>query len=171
MLFMGEEWGETQPFPFFCDFQDDLAEAVRNGRRGEFARFPEFSHPEARERIPDPISPATFASAKLRWGDIDHAAQRTLIDHYKILLAIRHREVMPRLPKIERGGAYQVMPSGAIQVKWQVGETELLTLVTNLRPEAASYESVAIGHVLWKEGDWDNGLLSPWFVQWSVSTP
>ena len=46
MLFMGEEWGATSPFPFFCDFTGELAEAVRKGRREEFSRFPEFSDPE-----------------------------------------------------------------------------------------------------------------------------
>ena len=39
MLFMGEEWGAAQPFPFFCDFGPKLASAVRKGRRAEFARF------------------------------------------------------------------------------------------------------------------------------------
>ena len=33
MLFMGEEWGSKAPFPFFCDFGGDLADAVRKGRR------------------------------------------------------------------------------------------------------------------------------------------
>ena len=47
MLFMGEEWGATEPFPFFCDFDADLAEAVREGRRQEFARFPEYRDPES----------------------------------------------------------------------------------------------------------------------------
>ena len=57
----------AQPFPFFCDFGPDLADAVREGRRDEFARFPEFQDPAARERIPDPLADATFASAKLGW--------------------------------------------------------------------------------------------------------
>jgi len=29
MLFMGEEWGSKAPFPFFCDFKGDLAQAGR----------------------------------------------------------------------------------------------------------------------------------------------
>src|SRR5712671_4112711 len=36
LLFMGEEWGSKQPFPFFCDSQGALADAVRQGRRREF---------------------------------------------------------------------------------------------------------------------------------------
>ena len=68
MLFMGEEWGAPQPFPYFCDFGGELAEAVRKGRREEFARFPEFADPAMVARIPDPIAKATFLSAKLDWS-------------------------------------------------------------------------------------------------------
>jgi 1,4-alpha-glucan branching enzyme len=60
MLFMGEEWAARQPFPFFCHFGPELAEAVRTGRRAEFARFPEFQDPQQRERIPDPTARETF---------------------------------------------------------------------------------------------------------------
>ena len=45
MLFMGEEWGAEQPFPFFCDFHGQLADAIRKGRREEFSHFPEFADP------------------------------------------------------------------------------------------------------------------------------
>ena len=40
LLFMGEEWGATQPFCFFTDFHDELADAVREGRRREFQKVP-----------------------------------------------------------------------------------------------------------------------------------
>lgn len=70
MLFMGEEWGSIRPFRFFCDFGDQLAEAVREGRRREFAGFPEFRDPTARERIPDPNSAETYTACKLDWETI-----------------------------------------------------------------------------------------------------
>ena len=54
MLFMGEEWGSSQPFPFFCDFKGELGDLVRRGRPEKFASFPEFQDPKQRERIPDP---------------------------------------------------------------------------------------------------------------------
>jgi 1,4-alpha-glucan branching enzyme len=54
LLFMGEEWGSGQPFLFFCDFEPGLGDAVREGRRREFAHFPEFRDDAARQRIPDP---------------------------------------------------------------------------------------------------------------------
>ncbi|MGV3654966.1 MAG: malto-oligosyltrehalose trehalohydrolase, partial [Noviherbaspirillum sp.] len=55
LLFMGEEAGAREPFLYFTSHPDPrLADAVRSGRREEFARFPAFSDPAARERIPDP---------------------------------------------------------------------------------------------------------------------
>ena len=73
MLFMGEEWGATQPFLFFCDFTGELAEAVRKGRREEFSRFPEFADPERVAKIPDPCAESTFLASKLDWSRIDAA--------------------------------------------------------------------------------------------------
>ena len=62
LLFMGEEYGEIRPFPFFCDLGDpNLQEAVRRGRREEFAKF------NWGEQIPDPCALATFESARLTW--------------------------------------------------------------------------------------------------------
>ena len=66
MLFMGEEWGATQPFLFFCDFDGKLAEAVRKGRREEFSRFPEFADPERVAKIPDPSRGSDFPCIQAR---------------------------------------------------------------------------------------------------------
>ena len=51
MIFMGEEFGADQPFPYFCDFEPELAAAVRNGRREEFAKFPEFQNPQSANKF------------------------------------------------------------------------------------------------------------------------
>ena len=63
MLFMGEEWGSKAPFPFFCDFKGGLAEAVRKGRRDEYA----WAYATYGDDVPDPLSEATFRSAILDW--------------------------------------------------------------------------------------------------------
>jgi maltooligosyltrehalose trehalohydrolase len=81
MLFMGEEYGEPRPFPFFCSFDGkDLIEAVREGRRREFRDFIDASHD-----VPDPLTCSTFESAKLTWdwSQVDAAQLRRL---YKELL-------------------------------------------------------------------------------------
>ncbi len=132
MLFMGEEWGAAQPFPFFCDFGPELADAVRQGRREEFARFPEFQDPAMRERIPDPMAEETFASAKLDWEDIERAPHSGWLDWYRRVLAIRHAEIVPRLTAIRAGGRYEVLGDGAVLVRWPLGGGE--TLVSGREP-------------------------------------
>jgi malto-oligosyltrehalose trehalohydrolase len=105
MLFMGEEWSASQPFPFFCDFSGDLAEAVRKGRREEFAKFPEFQDPATREKIPDPEADDTFQSAKLDWGEINSESHRDWIAWYRFWLFARIRSC-PRFAicKVTRAG-------------------------------------------------------------------
>ena len=86
LLFMGEEYGETAPFPFFCSFGDpQLVEAVRQGRREEFAEKGFLWGTE----IPDPQSPETFAAAKLRWSWPEGSSHAKLRRLYQDLLAAR----------------------------------------------------------------------------------
>ena len=81
LLFMGEEYGETAPFPYFVSHTDPkLVEAVREGRRREFASFRWAQDP------PDPQDPATFLTAR---PDPSVAAGG---DH-RILLGL-HRELI-----------------------------------------------------------------------------
>src|SRR5262249_50028456 len=66
LLFMGEEGASRSPFLFFTDHHGELANAVREGRRAEFAKFPAFADPANRERIPDPNALQTFADSNPR---------------------------------------------------------------------------------------------------------
>src|SRR5262249_175864 len=59
LLFMGEEFGATSPFLFFCDFQGDLARAVTGGRRNEFSAFEKFKSPGLHDQIPHPNAEST----------------------------------------------------------------------------------------------------------------
>jgi len=61
LLFMGQEMAADDPFLFFCDFGADLADAVTQGRRREFARFAQFADDAAQRSIPDPNDPTTLA--------------------------------------------------------------------------------------------------------------
>jgi maltooligosyltrehalose trehalohydrolase len=85
LFFMGEEYGETRPFPFFCSFEDAaLIEAVRRGRREEFASF------AWKGEVPDPQGEGTFESAKLSWSWLDGTHHAGLRRVYRDLLAARH---------------------------------------------------------------------------------
>jgi malto-oligosyltrehalose trehalohydrolase len=169
MIFMGEEWGASEPFPFFCDFDGDLARSVRDGRRAEFARFPEFRDPGSRERIPDPTAEATFLSAKLNWEAAERGAHRQRLALYRRLLAVRHAEIVPRLAGMEEGtGRYHVLAEGAVRVAWTLGDGSGLTLVANLRVCPLGNVTPPPGRVLWTEGEVDISRLGAWSVAWSL---
>jgi maltooligosyltrehalose trehalohydrolase len=99
LLFMGEEYGEENPFPFFCSFGDpQLVEAVREGRKKEFDAF-------ARDReVPDPQAEETFASAKLGWSWPEGTQRAALRRLYRDLLAARRE--WPALRDFERWSAH-----------------------------------------------------------------
>ncbi len=163
MIFMGEEWGARQPFPFFCDFEGDLAEAVRKGRREEFARFPEFQDPAMRDRIPDPLAASTFESAKLDWSAMD----QRLLSLYRDLIAVRRKHVVPLLPAITRGGSATTLGDGAVELRWQAG-TQTLVLTANLSDARVDLPASS-GRVLWSEGD-TVPALGPWSVRCTLET-
>jgi 4-alpha-glucanotransferase len=170
MIFMGEEWAAAQPFPFFCDFGAELADAVRIGRREEFARFPEFQDPAIRERIPDPMAEATFASAKLRWEDRLNAPHSDWLDWYRRAISARHAEIVPRLSGIQTGGVHEVIGDGCVVVRWAVTGGETLMLAANLSDRAAAGFPATLGRVIWHEGADASlgGGLGPWSVRWSI---
>ncbi|MFE1960854.1 malto-oligosyltrehalose trehalohydrolase [Streptomyces sp. NPDC059479] len=86
MLFMGEEWGASTPWQFFTDHPDPvLAEAVRTGRRREFA-----SHGWAAEEIPDPQDPATRERSCLDRSETGKEPHARLLAWYRELIALRH---------------------------------------------------------------------------------
>ncbi len=158
MIFMGEEWGARQPFPFFCDFEGELADAVRKGRREEFARFPEFQDPETRDRIPDPLADSTFQSAKLDWDAMDEG----LLSLYRDLIATRREHVVPLLPAITRGGSARSLGQGAVELRWQAGDRTLV-LAANLSDQGVDMPA-SPGRVLWSEGD-TGSRLGAWSVR------
>ena len=84
LLFMGEEYGETAPFPYFIDHSDpELVKAVREGRRREFAAF------GREEAPPDPQDEATFLRAKLDRSLRDTSLSRILPGFYRELIRLR----------------------------------------------------------------------------------
>ena len=84
MLFMGEEYGETSPFPYFVSHGDpQLVEAVRTGRKAEFASFGWAQEP------PDPQSESTFRSAIIEPAKADAGLYRALLILHRDLIALR----------------------------------------------------------------------------------
>jgi len=131
MLFMGEEFAASTPFLYFCDFHGELAEAVANGRRAEFARFKAFADEAAQARIPDPNAAETFAQSKLRWEEANRPPHRARLQLVRSLLALRRHHLVPRLAGAAEGGAFRSQ-GGLVRVEWMLGGGTPWHLVANL---------------------------------------
>jgi len=171
MLFMGEEWGTARPFPFFVGFEGELAEKVRDGRRREFERFPEFRDPSMRETIPDPAAEATFLAAKLDWSELEREAHAEWLDFYRRLLRLRMSEIVPRLQRgAASAGRHEAVGEGAVAVDWTLADGSVLTLHANLSPQPLDGFPAPGGRDLWLEGSLEaERCLAPWTVRWSVA--
>jgi maltooligosyltrehalose trehalohydrolase len=150
LLFMGEEFGADTPFLFFCDFGPELAPKVTEGRRSEFARFAQFSSPEAQARIPDPSSERTFLKSKLDWNSLADPQYRAWLALYKELLALRAREIVPRLGNLAVGSAkYEVFGSTALRVHWPFRNRGGLVLLANFSKAEIRIPETPPGRVLY----------------------
>jgi glycogen operon protein len=169
MLFMGEEWGSVEPFAFFCDFGAELAQAVREGRRKEFAKFAEFCSEAMRERIPDPQAEATFAAAKLDWSKLDNPAHSAILQWYRDALAARRVHIQPLIVGLTGNHAhYTTLGEGAVAVSWDTSAGTLM-LAANLTGTATAGFPREAGEPIWQEGDLGDGSrLGPWAVRWSL---
>jgi maltooligosyltrehalose trehalohydrolase len=127
LLFMGDSDGSKSPFLFFTDFHDELADAVRDGRREEFAKFAAFADPDQREAIPDPNARDTYDRSRAVPGP-QADEWRAL---YKRLLAVRHARIVPHLAGATAIGA-EVTGSAAVIARWRLANGERLTIAINL---------------------------------------
>jgi maltooligosyltrehalose trehalohydrolase len=168
MIFMGEEFGADQPFPFFCDFEPELAKLVREGRRNEFAKFAEFQDPSSRERIPDPTAEETFVSAKLDWERADEGVHADWFRLYRELLEIRHREIVPRL-RGAQSGRYDLLGEGAVSIRWRMGDGTQLSLLANLAAKPLPASIALVGRWLWSSGILEGTTLARWGVLWAIT--
>ncbi len=90
LLFMGEEYADPAPFPFFVGHDDEeLLAATRDGRRREF-------RDEWTEEIADPGDPATFRRAVLDPALIGDESHRRVLEAYTELLVQRRRHAVLR---------------------------------------------------------------------------
>ncbi|HKO69769.1 MAG TPA: malto-oligosyltrehalose trehalohydrolase, partial [Bradyrhizobium sp.] len=160
MLFMGEEWGCKAPFPFFCGFEGELAEAVRNGRRKEYA----WAYAKYGDDVPDPLAASTFQSAVLDWKSINEAPGKQRLALVRELLAIRQREIIPRLAGATFGKA-NAAENGLLQAHWRMGDGASLVLHANLAKAEVPREPCD-GATIW--GNDSGNIMPPWSVVWRI---
>ncbi|MFD4576916.1 malto-oligosyltrehalose trehalohydrolase [Streptomyces sp. NPDC058417] len=129
MLFMGEEWAAGTPWQFFTDHTDpELAEAVRRGRRREFA-----AHGWAEEDVPDPQDPATRERSCLDWSEPEREPHARVLAWYRALIALRHAH--PDLTDPDLADLRVAHDSGARWLAFRRGDVRV---VVNLGKEAAA---------------------------------
>ena len=147
LLFMGEEGASRAPFLYFTDHTAELAEAVRDGRRREFAHFAAFADPARRAQLPDPNDAATFARSVPDPAAGD-AATRALIGR---LLSLRARHIVPHLPGCRSLGAVP-LGVGGVAARWRFGDGSTLIIACN--PGAAPLPIAAVaGPTLFESRD------------------
>ncbi len=173
MLFMGEEFAAATPFLFFCDFQGELADAVTEGRRREFAGFREFADPAARARIPDPNDPATFERCKLVWDCLDEPQHKAWLEYYRSLLSLRRTHVVPRLPGMGGGAKFELIGATGLVVLWRLGDGARLTLLANLGDSSVEGTLCFAGKPFYlSEPDlpeiFSTGIMPPWSAAWFI---
>ncbi|MFM0227290.1 malto-oligosyltrehalose trehalohydrolase [Paraburkholderia dipogonis] len=184
LLFMDEEYGSTQPFLFFTDYSGDLADAVREGRRREFARFSSFTDEKRRAQIPDPNDVKTFAASsppvphEAPKHDADEAKDRLDWMHfYKSALAVRAKLITPRLQHSKSCGVTVLTAANggdanALIARWKLCDGETLSVALNLSKENVACAEIPAGKVIFEtpprvREQIDVKVLPPYtFVAW-----
>jgi maltooligosyltrehalose trehalohydrolase len=164
LLFMGEEWDASTPFLFFCDFEPDLARAVTEGRRREFAH--------ALQPIPNASSRQTFEQSILDWDERGTEPHRTMLEHYRALLRIRASEIVPHIANLRgRDARYVIADERGLRVTWETQTATLHADINLSNGAAAGFTETLPGRLLFAtHGDvYEYGIAPAWSVRWSIA--
>ena len=161
LLFMGEEWGTENPFLYFCDFDGELAHAVREGRRKEFESFPAFASPEARAKIPDPNAEDTFAASCLKWDELKESPHNARGTYTARMLELRKEYIWPLLKTRWIKNSFKTSEAGLLQVRWDFEEAYLI-LFANFSDHALEIDIAAQDTHMW-------GALGKSLPAWKTS--
>jgi maltooligosyltrehalose trehalohydrolase len=172
LLFMGEEFAAASPFLFFCDFGPELAAKVTEGRRSEFARFEQFTSPEAQAQIPDPNADETFLHSKLDWDSVEREPHANWLNFYQNVLQCRRQKVLPRIKDIAPGGAkFELLGSLGLEVQWPFAQSGSLQLIANFDEKSLALRRELKGELLYSTseahgGEWKDipPLTAAWFL-------
>jgi maltooligosyltrehalose trehalohydrolase len=172
MLFMGEEYAALQPFLYFCDYDGELATAITDGRRGEFAQFGAFADPAIRERIPDPNAIATFERSRLRWEERLQPAHSDWLAYVRELLKLRAEHIAQRIPSIVPGAASYDVKGACTHVRWPTHRRETLCVQANMGDIPCATRSVRDARLIHSSAHSVNAAaasdmqLVAWEVRW-----
>jgi maltooligosyltrehalose trehalohydrolase len=132
MVFQGEEFAASSPFQYFADHEDpEMARAVKEGRRGEFAAFG-----WKPEDIPDPENVETFQRSKLKWEEVHEGRHEEMLEWYRRLIALRRGS-----PALNDGEPGQTKVSFDEARRWLVMERGAVTVMGNLGTETVGLDN------------------------------
>ncbi|RPI62015.1 MAG: malto-oligosyltrehalose trehalohydrolase, partial [Lysobacterales bacterium] len=163
LLFMGDEFHAPSGFPFFCDFEGELARAVTEGRYREFATF--WTDADGAS-LPGPATEAARAAAVLDWAALVREPHKGAYDRARQRLALRQRELSCRLPARAAGGT--LLRAQTLTAQWSLADGATLTLAANLAPVAFESAPPARGRRLLSTRTTVNEEWPPWFVEWTL---
>ena len=168
MLFMGEEWGASTPFPFFCDLDEDLNDIVREGRRKELSPLPGFEG----EDIPDPTALSTFLSGKLDWAALRGDPAVQWLAFYQSLLMTRRQWIVPLLDQGIEGVGTTHQEGTTVVVEWKLAREAKLRLMANLSPAPGAFVPRSDkAETIFSLGGVANEKLPPWGILWRIEHP
>jgi maltooligosyltrehalose trehalohydrolase len=148
MLFQGEEFAASTPFLYFADHEDpEMAKAVKNGRKAEFAAFG--WNPDD---IPDPEKKETFERSKLKWEEVYEGQHSQMLEWYRKLIYLRHKsaslnngELASVRVQFDENKRWLTMERGQVKVMCNLGDVpvefdnpEQLSLLLASREDVAA---------------------------------
>jgi maltooligosyltrehalose trehalohydrolase len=163
LLFMGDEFHAPSGFPFFCDFDGELGRAVTEGRRSEFATL---WHDTDADSVPGPTTEAARLAAVLDWTAIGREPHRSALERTREHLAIRRRELNPRLPA--RAAAGKLLARSTLVAHWTLADGSTLRLAANLAATPYFSPPATPGRRLLATTDVRNDEWPAWYVEWSL---
>jgi maltooligosyltrehalose trehalohydrolase len=165
LMFMGDEFHAPSGFPFFCDFTGELAAAVTEGRRTEFASL--WSDVDC-DSVPKPTTEAARLAAVLDWSALEREPHRGALERARQQLAVRRRELHSRLPA--RAAAGKLLGQATLLVHWTLKDGANLRLAANLAATPYLASPPSAGRRLLATTDADGGEWPPWHVEWTLES-
>lgn len=150
MIFMGEEWNASSPFPFFSHLGPELGPLISEGRAREFSKM------DWAGEVPDPQAEETWRSAVLPWDEIKAPEHYRMLLWYRSLIQLREQE-----PEIADGNLRSVHVE-VIDADTVVMRRGRITVVATRADEGASVRLGASLEILlaWDEPTSDDQHLT-----------
>ena len=175
LLFFGDEFGSSTPFCYFADWQDELRDAVRQGRQREFGHMARAANGTTTP-LPDPCDAATFEASRPDPARGHSADGRRALERVQAALAVRHAQIAPRQHLLLTGQhTAQLLADTGIRVVWRYGDGMNLLLELNLGPQplhiGTDLPTLADAQELfrhaWPQGT-DAGVWPAWAARWTL---